>query len=735
MWVRDNRSAERRTGNPISKLWALNLFLVVKTASARALDEILVQILAVVSRPVPTWSNDMASYTYGSCVLMAVGVMFSASVSLALGCADIDTDGDVDLADCQRFQLCLGGAGGEPLPPECSLADFDGDGDIDDEDWWEFHTFLGGPDETMPVEPCYLARMMDRFHGVLDVYSDVDAAGNHFVARGRMPAEATDVLLPPMDEAQAEEVFRGTTAIRCEFRPGGADWGGWYFMNGVLRGDQITPVPNWGDESAAGYDLRGARTLILQAKGASGGERVEFFALGVGRSPGTGAPLPDVPYPGSAPKVSTGFVTLSTEWHEFRLDVSGADLSYVLGGFGWVTSTAENGGDGAIFYLDEIRYDKARLNDPRFIVSFETERTDNDFDVVMRNVAFTYDNAVALIAFLAAGNVTHARLIADALVYAQDHDRFYDDGRIRNAYQGGDLMLPPGWTPNGRVDSVRMPGWYDATEQEWLEDKFQVSTHTGNVAWAMLGLLAYYESEGGAEYLDAARQMGEWVESNCRDARGSGGYTGGFEGWEPTPEKLEYKSTEHNIDLYAAFLRLGAATAEEEWRERAEHARGFLLSMWDEEEGKFWTGTATDGVTVNEEVIPVDAQAWAVLALGDEGSAYWRALDYAESNLATAGGFDFNEDLDGVWYEGTSQMASAYSEVGQSSRAQSLVDFVKSAEYDSGAVPAASIDGLTTGFDLPNGDPWLYFRRAHVGATSWLILADQGVNPFRPDWQ
>lgn len=33
--------------------------------------------------------------------------------------------------------------------------------------------------------------------------------------------------------------------------------------------------------------------------------------------------------------------------------------------------------------------------------SFPTQK--NDFDVVMRNVAFTYDNALALLAFLAIG--------------------------------------------------------------------------------------------------------------------------------------------------------------------------------------------------------------------------------------------------------------------------------------------------------------------------------------------
>ena len=82
-----------------------------------------------------------------------------------------------------------------------------------------------------------------------------------------------------------------------------------------------------------------------------------------------------------------------------------------------------------------------------------------------------------------------------------------------------------------------------------------MSTYTGNVAWAMLALLAYYDLQGGHQYLVAAERMGDWVERYCRDTQGAGGYTGGFEGWEPTPRKLTYKSTEHNIDLYAAFQR------------------------------------------------------------------------------------------------------------------------------------------------------------------------------------
>jgi hypothetical protein len=42
---------------------------------------------------------------------------------------------------------------------------------------------------------------------------------------------------------------------------------------------------------------------------------------------------------------------------------------------------------------------------------------------------------------------------------------------------------------------------------------------------------------------------------------------------------------------------------------------------------------------------------------------------------------------------------------------------------------AASHDGVTTGFNNDYG-PNYYYRRMHVGATSWLIFAQLGFNPY-----
>lgn len=590
-----------------------------------------------------------------------------------------------------------------------------------------------------------LAATLARFHGRLDIYTDAYAAGNHFAARGRLFARpgneaAASAALPPMDEA-FRFPGRPGTCIRASFRAARSnEWGGWYFLNGSLRGDERAPRDNWGDEPYAGVDLRGATRLTFLAAGAKGGERVEFFAFGVGRDADTGQPIK--PHPDRSTKASTGYVTLTTSFQEFSIDLRGRDLRYVLGGFGWVANAAQNRGREIVFYLDDIRYDKARSTEPRFPLSFETVDMDSDFDRVMRNVSFTYDAAVALVAFVAAGDLANARLIADALVAAQNYDRFYSDGRLRNAYQAGDLFLSAGWTPNGRTRTVRMPGWYGIDTRDgtlkWLEDEFQVSTHTGNLAWAMLGLLSHYEATEGVlgevdrqRYLNSVIQLGAWIETNCKHP--GAGYSGGFNGWEPSPTKLGYRATEHNIDLVSAFERLSRATGDPQWLDRAEHARRFVESMWDTRDGKFWTGTIGAGDEVNKSPVPLDVQAWSVLALGERGKPYRAALVYAEKYLQTADGFAFsNADLSGTWYEGVAQMVVAYRMTGRSQEADRLVNVIRSARLGSGAVPAASKERLDTGFESVPGQRWFYYRRAHTGATAWAALAERGVNPFAP---
>jgi PKD repeat protein len=503
-------------------------------------------------------------------------------------------------------------------------------------------------------------------------------------------------------------------------------------MNGVLEGTEKAPKENWGTVPNAGINLTGAHVLKFYARGEQGGERVEFFTFGVGRNDVTGDPIK--PYPDSSKKRSTGYITLTNQWREYSIDVSSQDLSYVLGGFGWVSSSVENNGQPIIFYLDDIRYDLSRLNEPRFLQSYKTINSGKDFDLVMSNVGYSYDNAVALIAFLAEGGEDGKRragLIADAFVYAQEHDRYFTDGRIRNAYQAGDLILPSGWEPRGKIATVRMPGWWDDNGDQWSEDSVQVGTYTGNVAWTGLALLAYYNTTNDTKYLQAVNKLGDWVLLNCADSAHPG-FTGGYEGWEPSQTKLTYKSTEHNMDLYAMFSQLYTITGEAKWRDAAEKARGLVLSMWDPVEGKFWTGTQPDGVTINKDFVPTDVQAWSIQSMGDVISRtdQTRALQYADSNCRVDLGYDFNTDRDGVWPEGTGQMAVSFHLLGDSVRSNEIVQYLHTLQNGDGSIDAASHDGLSTGIDQSDGHPWLYYKRPHVGATGWLSLAESGTNPF-----
>jgi hypothetical protein len=589
-----------------------------------------------------------------------------------------------------------------------------------------------------------LVAVMDKYHKSFDVYTDVAAGGNHFVH----PARLTGVsALVTMTTSYTGTVHTGATAIQNTFTPLAQNgWGGWYLQNAVLTGTGPIPLSNWGEYANAGYDLTGATQLTFLARGAQG--KSEFFAFGIGRNATTGAPinLSQYPYPDSSPKVTACgiigqpgtpticYTTLTANWQQYTIALTGTNLSYVLGGFGWVTNEPQNHGQGITFYLDDIQYNLPRLDKPRFLVSYETISSTVAFDNQFCNTAFTYDNALALIALTALGEQNRAKLLADAIVYAQQHDRYYSDGRLRNAYQSGDLISPPGWTPNGITGTVRMPGWWDGASQTWHEDGESLGTSTGNVAWALLGLLNYYERYGGVMYRDAALALGNWIEANTRDNRGAGGYTGGFTGEEHGATKLFWKSTEHNLDVYVAFERLYRLTGEAAWQMRAEHARSLVEAMWNEAAGHYWTGTLDDGVTVNVKPIPLDAQSWSLLAFGPNDRTR-RAIHYATVHHAASwnglDGFDFDDDQDMPWFEGTGQMAVAYTRLLRMSdyyHYQSELREVQTSAPNGNArgIVAAPADGLTTGLG------WDYYNRLHIGATAWFIFAELEYNPY---WQ
>lgn len=350
--------------------------------------------------------------------------------------------------------------------------------------------------------------------------------------------------------------------------------------------------------------------------------------------------------------------------------------------------------------------------------------------------AYLYDNAVALIALSSAGADWHAQLIADSLVYAMEHDRCFDDGRLRNAYVGGDPRSGTGWSFISGAESVRLPGsWKDGG---WQEDYYAVSTSTGNMAWAILALCEAAQSapEGNAaEYVAAAERAADFVLTLRSD---TGGFTGGYEGWDDNQTKAVYKSTEHNIDLISAFASLAelmqdtAPSKASDYAEASEYAKAFVLTMYDEELHCFYTGTEGNGVTISKGVLPLDTNSWALLAFGNDFTDAELIIKFVEENMAVGGGFDFSTgDLDGIWNEGTAQMAVCYKVLDDAEAYEEVMTYLGSQTAADGSITAADRDGVSTGFLVSGTDmPWVFNHSTNIGATSWLAFAQMGVNPL-----
>jgi hypothetical protein len=605
-----------------------------------------------------------------------------------------------------------------------------------------------------------LQSLMDEYRLSFQVYSDISAGGNHFHAMGQLPDQYSAVGLSGIC---TNNPHSGATCIECTFTNiSNTNGGGFYFMNGILYGS--APLPYFGGTNLpdspliisnyTGYDLTGATNLTFWARGGTGGEQVEFFVGGVGRDPASG--IATNPFPDSLPRTpSQGKITtLTTNWRQFSIDLAHSNLTNVMGGFGWYTG-ASNNPNGATFYLDDIQYELSasartqRQNEPRFIRSYRTLPIEPDFfnstplvdfDVVLRDVAYTYDNSVAILAFLADGStdsLRRAELIGDAFVYAAQHDRTYVNGPFRTAYAPGDLTVPPGWVVNKKVGTVAMPGFYLENPDRYYEVE-NADVDTGNNAWATIALLALYKQTTNAEYLAAALNAANFIMSNRVDNAEFPGFLGGIYNAETTNSTIRpYKSTEHNLDTYAAFSVLYQITGQTQWLSGAILASNFVEMMWETNRGCYLAGTTGDTPDSRNQAVgqlPVDTQTWTILAIPDTLDRHphlFEALEEYHTNHTDGfTGEDFNDDRDGVWFEGTAQTTVDYASVGNRAQIDQHRATLWAAQQipppygDRMGTPAASHDGVTSGFSF------VLFRRPHVGATSWNILAQKGFNPF-----
>lgn len=363
----------------------------------------------------------------------------------------------------------------------------------------------------------------------------------------------------------------------------------------------------------------------------------------------------------------------------------------------------------------------APSGDPVWVASYRPGPDESAVPAPLRTSAFVYDNALAAIALVACGDLRRARQIGDAILSALSTDRTFRDGRLRNAYRAG--LSPP-------TGKALLPGWWDDKAGLWAEDSYQDGTAVGNVAWAALALLTLHDAVRDPRDLAAAGNLLRWIDGHAR--AGEPGFSGGVDGFDQAQSRLLWASTEHNVDVAAVAEWYVRAGGDPGLARMASSARGFVAAAFVPAIGCFRLGADPDGSPSGTAHLALDTQLWPLLLSRPEAS-WGAALGCAEGRMGVAGGFDFDNDRDGLWVEGTAQAALVYRALGDRARADALLAGLRQDLAPSGWLYATRADSLTTGLKIgPQSATadFFYFRRPHLGATAWAALAALGWNPL-----
>ena len=316
-------------------------------------------------------------------------------------------------------------------------------------------------------------------------------------------------------------------------------------------------------------------------------------------------------------------------------------------------------------------------------------------------VAYTYDQACAVIAFTCENDLTRAKKILDKYAAMQNAEGSWDNGYFADT---------------GLATST------------WRR--------SGETLWMILAMNYYTRKTGDTTYKASAKKAMDWIitlqETNTADPR----YGSIYGGLTDTGARETWTSTEHNLDAYSALYYTGEIQNNQYYKDKAQLVYNYLVNkMWDNNAGRFYTG-------YNDYSTYLDPQSWSVVAIGKTGPAgqdFTRAITFAYNNMhitrslsgVTYDGYDYDGTITapggGVWFEGTEQMAVTYEFLGNTTQANYYHAQVAKAQQANGGVWCAVGDGAD--YSWPTN-----FQHSAVATTSWFVFSSQTprVNPFMP---
>ncbi len=302
---------------------------------------------------------------------------------------------------------------------------------------------------------------------------------------------------------------------------------------------------------------------------------------------------------------------------------------------------------------------KSRIAATGLIDSFVEDQVD---------YSYTYDNALAALAFISAGEFAAAQKILDAFLAITPDP----SGGFVHRYH----------TADRRADGILF---------------------TGSNAYLLQAMNLYYKETSDARYNNLARRIGDFLLTR-QDA--DGGLFG----------RLGYtwKSAENNLGALSALHNLGKVQGIPNYVDRAALIRNFLITeCWDGI--RFLQGESDPGIVT-------DVQALGILVLGAtyKNGAYWiegQTLNTKRySGRKTVTGFDMAPDKDTVWTEGTLQESLAFAVASDLPRSNSYRIEAEKLSRPNGSFQQASNSGTA----LPP-DSFQAWRAA--APTAWYIYS------------
>lgn len=282
--------------------------------------------------------------------------------------------------------------------------------------------------------------------------------------------------------------------------------------------------------------------------------------------------------------------------------------------------------------------------------------------------SYTYDNALAAMAFISAGDHASAQRILDAF-------------NSMPAEPGGGFLHR-----------------YSATTKLPVEGIL----YGGPNAYLLQAMNLYFLQTGDNRYNALAQQLGNFL-LTLQDA--DGGLFG-----RPA---VTWKSAENNMGALSALHNLGKVQNIPLYIDQSAMIRNFLVTeCWDGV--RFFQGE-------NDPTIVTDVQALGALVMGP---GYTNGAFWAEGQTLTTKtyngrkrvtGFDFDADRDMVWTEGTLQESLAFLAAGDLVKSNTYKAESEKLQHGSGGFWAVSNPG-TAG-------PEIIQKWKAVAATAWYVYA------------